>query len=690
MKPILYAETETTFDSNGLGILADCTSCEVTENRNGSYEAELEYPITGQHYGDIANRSLLMIKPNPTSELQPFRIYEISRPMNGLVTISAEHISYDLSGIPVSPFSATSVNEAFMKLKSNSAVENPFEFWTDKTITANMAVSVPSSIRGLLGGSEGSILDCYGGEYEFDRYTVRLHSSRGENRGVSIRYGKNLTDITQEENCSSVYTGVYPYWTNTDGDIVMLDEKIVYVDGSFSFDRILPVDFSTNWQEAPTQDELRSATKTYIKSNNIGVPSVSLTVSFVQLEQTEEYKDKALLERVSLCDTVNVEFEKLGVSATAKCIKTVYDAIRERYVSITLGDAKSGLSGTVASKLDVDTVKDEVTTDLSFAIDKATNMITGNLGGYVVFHSSTGGDQPDEILIMDTPDINTATKVWRWNKSGLGYSNNGYNGPFGLAMTQDGAIVANYITSGTLSAALIKAGLLSDASGKNYWNMETGEFSLSSTANISDAMNQSNTFNALTNNGSAAGIYLKDGQLYINASYMNTGTLDAANIAVKNLTADGVELSGQFEATNGSYYAKLWAAMIDIRAGGYRRANLNTTGGDVSSSYGVLQLFSGNVGEDGSIPYGARYSSLAPSLLEVGKASSDAYDGRIKCGNIDCADIECANIYNSDIYLSGRLRPNDGQNALYCDWVPVQDMNGTQQWVLAGFTYPVG
>lgn len=474
MNPILFAPTETNFNTNGIGILSDAVSCIVTEERNGAFELEMQYPVTGIHYGHIARRGLLLAKPNPVDDAQPFRIYRITRPIGGVVTIYAAHISYDLSGIPVSPFTASSAPEAMAALSANAAVACPFTFWTDKSTAATMTVSAPASIRSLLGGRDGSLLDVYGGEYAFDGYSVRLYGQRGADRGVSIRYGKNLTDLTQEENCQSLYTGCYPYWSGQNGDLVTLPEKILSAEGTYDFVKILPLDLSGEWKEAPTPDALRTRAAAYMKANRIGTPKVSLTVRFAQLEQTEEYKGTALLERVLLCDTVNVEFPALGVSATAKCVKTVYDCLLDRYDKVELGDARATIADTLVEQI-VSIEKKPDKTFLQAAVDSATSQITGNKGGYVVLHSSTGAKEPDEVLIMDKPDIATATRVWRWNKSGLGYSSTGYNGPYGLAMTQDGAIVADFITTGTLNAALIKAGVLQSSDGKSFYlDLQTG------------------------------------------------------------------------------------------------------------------------------------------------------------------------------------------------------------------------
>lgn len=453
---LLYPDAEIDFADNGLGALSDAISCTVTEARNGEFEAQLEYPISGIHYSDIAPRCILTVKPNPYADPQPFRIYRITRPLGGRVTVYAQHISYDLSGVTVSPFTASSVTGAFAEITANSTDNNNFAFWTDIQDAGEMAVSVPSSVRAVLGGTEGSILDTYGGEYEWDGYTVRLWSQRGQTNGMTIRYGKNLTSLEQDENIANVATGVYPYWAGEDGALVTLPEKTVDAPGTYEFERYIPLDLSGEFEEQPTVSQLRTRAQQYVEDNNIGVPTVSLSVAFQPLDQTEEYKDIALLERVNLCDTVTVEYPALGVSATAKCVKTVYDALKDRYTSIELGDAITNLVDTVIQQQQ-EIEKVPTTSAMQQAILHATNLITGNKGGYVVLRDTNGDKEPDEILIMDKADIAQAQKVWRWNSGGLGYSSTGYNGPYGTAITQDGAIVADYITAGILQGIKIIA-----------------------------------------------------------------------------------------------------------------------------------------------------------------------------------------------------------------------------------------
>lgn len=475
----LFDSEETEFETNGIGILSDAETCEITEERNGEFELEMDYPINGRHYSDIGMRKIIVTKSNPYSSPQPFRIYSISKPIDGIVTINAEHISYDLSGYPVSAFSLeepnTTIQNVFNEFKKQCVRECPFRFWTNKIATGKFSLSNPRSIRSLLAGSEGSIIDRYGtAEYEFDGYSVKLWMSRGEDKGVTIRYGKNLTDLEQEENCSSVYTAVYPYWySETDNKLVTLHEsdvedssekdeegnsvvvhipeKIVEVDGAFSFVRILTLDMSDKFTEQPKELELYKAAKKYIKDNDIGIPKVSIEVSFEPLSKTSDYKDYAILEEIRLCDTVYVEFPELGVSATAKCVKTVYDVLSDKYKKIELGSIKNNLANSLSAQSK--TLANATSkTYVDNLLDDTVMAISGNSGGYVVIHSSKGGKHPDEILIMDEPELENAKRIWRWNMSGLCYTDNYYSSfsendkhNKGVAITMDGKIVADFI-----------------------------------------------------------------------------------------------------------------------------------------------------------------------------------------------------------------------------------------------------
>ena len=460
MKPILYDATEQQFQNNGIGALADAISCVVTEERNGSYELEMEYPLDGIHYEEVRNYQIIMAVPSDGKQSQPFRIYKVSHPIGGIVTIYAQHISYDLSGIPVLPFQASDCASALIGLKNNSIISNPFEVWTDIAGSGKYSQEIPASFRSRLAGVDGSILDSFGkgAELEFDRFTVKVHQNRGHDNGVKIRYGKNLTDLKQEESIESVYTGVISYWQKEeDGKLEEVIGDIQYLDNHANYpkEKIHVLDCSTDFEKKPDKTQLNNRAIQYMKANAIGVPKVSIDVSFIQLWQTEEYKNIVSLERVNLCDTVHVIFDKLGVNATAKVIKTEYDVLRDRYTKITLGQARSSFSDVVK-----ESTKNSIQPLIKSVVDVAVNIATSNitnLSGYVTKITDGDGNW-SELVISDHPDYKQAKNIWRWTQGGLGFSSNGFGGPYETAITSDGKINADSITTGTLDSTLIRIG----------------------------------------------------------------------------------------------------------------------------------------------------------------------------------------------------------------------------------------
>ena len=590
---ILYDHDEEAFTSNGLGALPDAASCTVTEERNGGYEVEMEYPLTGSHFSDIQKRRILYVKPNPYDDPQPFRIYSITKPINGIVTVHAAHLSYDTSGsiVKLFPADAGSASAAMSYLKNFSVPSTPFTFFTNVGKSGTMSVPKPSSIRSLLGGSDGSILDTFGGEYLFDKWNISLLESRGSNRGVTIRYGKNMTDLEQEENDTDFYTGVYPFWysESEDGGLVTLsaNDGIVNAPGNYDFVKIMPLDLSsedfskettdsegyTTTIEKPTEAELLAAAQKYIANNKIGIPKVSLDVSFVMLAQTEEYKDFARLETVKLCDTVTVEFEKLGVKTTAKCIKTVYNVLTDKYDSIELGEPKSSLAETVSNQ---GTLIEEAS-DKSYmerAIQNATDLImSGKLGGYVTVTKN-------EIYIADNKDLDKAVKVWRWNSGGLGYSSSGKDGPFGTAMTSDGKIVADYISTGNLDCSVLNVSnihgdsILVDTIGAlNGINQETDSYQYIKTGLLDSDGNYGIAIGQLTTNSdgtlstsSSEYVKITSGRI----SFMQNGTEVAYMSGKKLVIKNGDITASDFRFTNGgSIKAQLEQLAESVSSNGF-------------------------------------------------------------------------------------------------------------------------
>jgi len=469
MIPVLYASDETVFTSNGLGLLYDCIDASCIEERNGQYEISFTYPLNGLHFSEIEHSCFIKAVPSDGANPQLFRIYYSSKPSNGKVQFKAEHVSYQQKHIPVEPYTATNAAEALTGIAEHARENCPFEFWTDNTNAGDFSLEQPASARSIIGGMRGSILDVYGGEYMFDNYLVRLYRQRGQDNGVTLRYGKNITDIKQEKNIAETITGVMPYWygqnENQENVYVSLPEKVIHSStaANYPYQRTIVLDCSGEWQDPPTEAQLRGYAQSYITQTGIGIPKISIDVSFVALWQTEEYKDIANLERVRLCDTVTVEFEPLGISAKAKVVKTEYDILKERYRSIELGDARTNFAGQVKADIDASSaeiVKKTVTPSfLQREINRATELIRGGLGGYVVFTSNADG-QPQEIIIMDTDDVQTAVQCIRINKNGIGFSTTGYNGPYTSAWTIDGRFNADFIATGSLTANLIKGGIL--------------------------------------------------------------------------------------------------------------------------------------------------------------------------------------------------------------------------------------
>lgn len=492
MIPILFQATAANWTTQGLGALSDAVSCIVTEERNGIFELEMQYPVSGVHFSEMQNRCIILAIPSPYRAAQPFRIYRITKPLNGICTVYAQHISYDLSGVPLNPFTAGSASAAMAGLQSNAEGASPFTFWTDKATTANFAVTVPSTTRSVLGGQTGSILDVYGGEYAWDGYTVRLYNQRGQDNGVRIAYGKNLTDLEQDENISNVATGIYPYWADADGNLVVCDPKVVPAPGTYDFTRVVPIDFSQDFETAPSPEELQARAESYVQANNIGVPDVSISVSFVQLEQTEEYKSLALLEKCDLCDTVTVQFERLGVDAKAEIVKIVTDVLLERYENVEIGNIRANIADTIANQQQ-EIQKRPTTSFLQQAVANATAWLT-NGKGYKVERRDAAGNVID-TLYLDTPDINTAKEVLRIGQSGIGFSHTGVNGEFKNAWTIDGKFVADFIASGVLNCALLKVinlvaqgvqltGNFKTISGKYAMEMWAAVFSLFDAENM--------------------------------------------------------------------------------------------------------------------------------------------------------------------------------------------------------------
>lgn len=540
MIPVLFDSNETTFTSNGLGRL-DAISCSVTEELNGLYELELEYPISGPRFKDLVVSNIILALPYDGADPQPFRIYRVSKAMGGRVTVSARHISYQLNWLPVMPFNYSSLADCLTKLKSQSVYTNPFTFVTDKTVTTGGAFTEPLPCRSMLGGVQGSVLQRYGGDYEWDKWTVNLWKRRGSDKGVRISYGKNLVDANQETNIENTYTGICPFYINNDTDeVITLPEKYILAStaSNFPFLRIQPVDLSSEWEEQPTIAKLRARAQRYVTDNNIGHPHVSVDVNFIALWQTEEFKNVAPLERVQLGDTVTVHFDKFDLDEQARVVSYEFDVIRERYNSITIGDLKSSLAKTfVEQGAAIEATADELKSDIT----KSTSWLTrGN--GFVVAVKNTDGSWK-ELLFLDTPSIQTARKVLRINENGIGFSSTGYNGSYAQAWTLDGTLSLGGVNNAYGSLVLLdKQGrITAEFYNEGIWLDEYGQ----SGQRVSSA-------------------YLYGDGVMINESGSNAAAeLNAGQISVTDADGTGSHLTGSELSVNEvdakRYYANGYA-----------------------------------------------------------------------------------------------------------------------------------
>ena len=350
MIPILFDSTETGFTSNGICRLPDCLSCVVTEERNGIYECDFEYPVNGAYYDQIECGRIIGVIHEDSNDIQPFDIVSYSRPINGIVSFHAVHISYRQAGMVAVGTNISSLANAFAMLNL-AKPSNPFTYETDITSSAYMAAAdgIPRSVRQMLGGVEGSILDSYGGEYEWDKWTVNLWEQRGVVRDITIRYGINLTDYNEDVDYFGTYTQAVPFWKGNDSDSgeVIVDSFNSPVDSRLTSyagrDICVPLDLSDKFSEKPTVAQLRAFALSDMQSKDVNIPKQSITVDFVNLKGNELSDVEQLME-CKLCDQIRVVFPRYNMTGYFKIVKTTFDVLKERFTDFELGSLSTSLS----------------------------------------------------------------------------------------------------------------------------------------------------------------------------------------------------------------------------------------------------------------------------------------------------------------------------------------------------------
>ena len=443
---ILYDTKELEFKTLGIGVLRDAIKVSVTEELNGLFELTMEYPIDGHLFNELKFTRIICCKSNPYSKPQPFRIYSISTPINRTVTINAAHISYDLSGFIVDPFSATNLDETIAGLKNKVYGDCPFEYVHTVNESGNVNVSEPKSVRSVLGEH---VSKAYQPDFTFDGLTVIMEDKRGSETGVNVVYGKNLIDINQEENNTNVYTGVYPFWRDEEDNITVLEERVIKTPGTWNYTKIYPLDLSDEFKNKPTQEEMKAFTETYIEVYSLGIPEISLSISVLQLNGTN-YEREMLAGKINLGDTITVQFPDAKVNAKARCIKTVYDPLQNRYETLELGDAVRTLADSIiSSSQDIDNKINAAKESTKEYVDDAVLNATKPKEGSVLLYPN---DKPEALLVMDSTNISAAQTIWKFDKDGLSRSSDGYNGTY-VKFYQNGKNVLNDDTVDSIDVA---------------------------------------------------------------------------------------------------------------------------------------------------------------------------------------------------------------------------------------------
>lgn len=541
--------------SNGEYILDDiCLDiCSYEELASTNYDFEAVFLVDkAEKYKHIVEEAILKVKEQYGDEI--FKICKVTKDMNEIRVYGRQHTIDSSLGCWLPDVRPTSLNgQASLEYmlrntneyKSNKQYAKDLEVFSDIT-KSNTAYYQDMNLYQALHDTDQSFKNRWGGEVQRRGYKININNRIGTNRGFQVRSNKNLLGFEAETNVDSVVTRIKP--KGFDG--ITIDG---YVDSPLinNYSRIYTREIkyedikvkSENSDEgydtlAEAQTELiRRAAEEYTE-NHIDEIQATYRISFLDLSKTEEYKDYAILERCYIGDTVNVYEEKLGININVRVNRIKYNILKQKVVEIEL--TNSDLSKyKVPSISDIKNQLEQIPSSdsiLSEAKKNATNLINAGLKDSNVIVRS------NEILIMDTKDINTAKNVWRWNNGGLGFSSTGYYGEFGTAITRDGKIVADFITTGVLNANLIKTGILSSFNGKSSINMGNGTFNFGNKLIYDgDTVSLDGTFETHNSNGSNA-IKIEKVKMHFyewNTSGRSVGTIysgeDTSNLAIKSM-----------------------------------------------------------------------------------------------------------------------------------------------------------
>lgn len=339
---LTYSGNYPSFPQHGTVDLVDCIECyaEQTEDEGSEWELAFTYPLGGYGFDQIQLNAIILAKVNDHQGLQAFRIYGIEKSINKTVAVKCQHISYDMVNVPVKPFKATSCSDAITKIRTNTIYGNNWKthhFYLDTDITSSekFEPDTPTSMRAMLLDGDDSIKGTYGGDLIFDNYHVSLNQVGGADRGVTINYGVDLIDMTQEYNNSEMITGILPYYKRSTNDELYATDPIIYGDvvngpGTYDIPKIKSVDLTEHFpNNVPTTAQVTAKAREWVAKEEIGIPEISLTVSYATLGQD-----------VRIHDAVRVVFQKMGIDVKSKVVKYKYNVLLERCEEIEVGHAK--------------------------------------------------------------------------------------------------------------------------------------------------------------------------------------------------------------------------------------------------------------------------------------------------------------------------------------------------------------
>lgn len=449
----IYLSTETNFDNNGLGFLTDVLSAIVIDELNGNYELVMEYVLKGNLSEYLKKENIIKCKV-ADGTYQLFRITSEKTTFTK-IKISAKHIFYDLiNNFLEDTYPKNKSGQTFLQhILDSTNFETNFTAFSDITSLKSARYVRINPVEAIMGDIDNSMVNLFGGELKRDNFTINFLSRVGENNGVKLLIGKNITGINISIDITEMATRVMPQ--GFDG--LLLPE--LYVDSplinSYPSPKIMKIEFDSIKYDPEDESAYHTLEEAYQAlrdkvneqySLGLDKPKININVDWVELSKTNEYKQYANLETVRLGDTITAEL--LDITYQARIISTQYNVLQDRITNFQIGT----LLPTIATQMNkIERKVEEVnpTSILDAARQNATSLITTALGGYIYKTQS-------ELYIMDSPDPETAQKVWRWNINGLGYSNTGINGTYGIAMTMDGSIVADFITTGTLNTNVIQ------------------------------------------------------------------------------------------------------------------------------------------------------------------------------------------------------------------------------------------